>query len=209
MERLTKEQENELNTLRNEVAALCQELQELTETVGLSEYIQIKYNMDSESYTNPEFNPILPNHDFGRPRIGRYSAAATRTPDYEHWKDTFFYTHRIAAESLGGTLLDPDSSATLRNAQKYHPAFVSDMEYMYGRYLLSVEAVLSTSQGPRFVLADPYGSIVTDPCDEIDMDYAESLIGRMVYAQIGHRFDSDSHPLKKLRPTPYHKYEKK
>lgn len=208
MEKLTKEQEKELNTLWQEIRALYHELNELTETIGLSEYVQTQYSLQDESGIDPTFTPIFPDYDSGRARIGLYSASSKTEPDFEHWKDTFFYTHRIAAESLGRTVLAADDSTRLRNAQKYHPPFISDMDYMYGKYVASVEAVLYTSKGPRLVLADPYGSTITDPCPEIDMDFAESLIGKIVLAQVGHKFDSDSHPLKKLQITPYHKYEK-
>lgn len=208
MEQKTKEQELELNSLRTEVEQLRSELQDLVYTCGISDYTQTSNNLQrhKDGYF-PKTILTPPDLDLGGPRIGAYFSNPSRTPDYEKWKDTFFYTHAVIATSLARTYLSDSVSTSLRNAQKYHPSFVSDMDYMYGSYLVSTEAVLPTKDGPRFVFADPYGSIITDPCAEIDTDFAESLIGQIVIARIGHRFDSDSHPLKKLRITEYSKYE--
>lgn len=199
MNKLTAEQELELEKLREEILSLREKLRILSDTIGFSEYVQ-------ESYTI-QYNSSGLYEDTGKPRIGLYHADINRNPNYEQWKDTFFYTNPYAAQTLGRNILTERSISRLRHAQKYHPPFVKDCDYMYGLYLVSTEAVIGTPYGPRFVFADPYGSIITDPCSEIDMDYAESLIGKIVFAEIGHRFNSSQHPLKKLRLTGYDKYE--
>ena len=192
----TQEQEKQLDILKEKIKLLQKERDHIVKSLAISEYVEL------HTVNKCDFCHAYKN------RKTLYDPSGTGKPDLENWKDTFFYTHPLDVAEYEKTTLSPRYLEFLRYSQAHPPFFRTEIkEYYYATVLAAVEAIVATPEGPRFLLADPFGSITTDPAKEISIEVAQEMIGQIVLATIGHRLNSDNHPLKKLRPIGFYKYD--
>lgn len=199
----SRKQEQELARLRKELNELEQYRDQLITCYAIREHSQWT-SSPREAMPKSRPNPYpIPGDIEYEETCTLYGSA----PDYERWKGTFFYTHRMIACDYALSILAPRLVKMAEHEQKFRPWFSTPKDYIFRTYLAVIEAVTATSHGPRLMVADPYGSLTTDPVSFLTQKEAENLIGHVVSIRIGARYASKSHPVEKIFDTGYLKFE--
>lgn len=193
---MTLEEQREIDILRKEVYDLYQLRHEIIEHNAYLDWVQ--WHTKHTHYSTPSFSN----------RTAKYDSFDYPCENIEEWEGTFFFTHRDIAETMSKSYLRQGYIDDVSYYQQ-HPfiSFIEPSEYNYIKPLVSCEAVLPSEEGPRLILADPYNTIMTEPLREITYEDAVKFIDQILIVEIGFRYNSDSHPVKNIVCTGYHKYE--
>jgi hypothetical protein len=187
----TPEQQKEIDRLTAEVQQLFDKKQELLDKIAEIKWLHWSRRRKSDVMR------------FARPRYPM--SELTKSAQHE-WKDSFFYNHTCIVEDCGKSNFSPEFVEHLCNAQKFHPPFISDKEYVYGSHLACVDAIYPTEHGFHMLLSDPAGSICTSEITDIPLAKAEHWMGQIIHVEIGYRYHSHAHPVRNLYLTGYSKY---
>lgn len=126
----------------------------------------------------------------------------------KQWEDTFFFTNPVLSEELSFSNLKPQNQNQLKEEQTISSKLWKARDFAYRNILTVCEGIIPTEKGPRLMLADPYGQLVTSVLEDLPMETAESWVGQVISAEIGFCMASDEHPIKNAYAIGHLKYEK-
>lgn len=192
----TKEQQEEISILRNELYDLRKKRDYLIHKIAANDHF---------ARTNGTKFPS--GNIYSRHYVYDDKLEDEKITDYNNWKDTFFFVHREIASELTRSVMTKEFMDQLALSQINNPFRSKPADFAYGQYLSSVEVAFPDPAGPRLLLADPCGSLYTDPIPELTLSDAQELVGKIVIARVGHQYGSDRHPVKDLFDTGYFKYD--
>lgn len=134
-----------------------------------------------------------------------YDSAEFPLVDYANWKDTFFYRHQTLAEMYSRTGFNKNFIDSARASLFREPS--ESKNYINIIFLANVEAIIPSEKGPRLLLSDPYGELLTDAIEDLDTETSLKLIDHVIRISIGITKQKDQYPVRFLHQIGHKKKE--
>lgn len=123
------------------------------------------------------------------------------------WENSFFFTHTDVLDESTIISLKPLNQIHMMQDQCYTHPLIPKSDFEYRRMLTACEGVIPCENGPKLLLADPYGQVITSVLEDLTLKEAESWVGLIIDAEIGFQMGSEEHPIRNAYATQYKKYE--